>query len=63
MITVSLMDLLAAKSSLTMQFIEDNIDAWLVCVVDILAWAAELQLQAAYAAITKSLQFECSFVQ
>ena len=50
------------SKELTKQFIEDKIDAWLVCV-DKLAWAAELQPQAAYAAMAKSLQFEWSFVQ
>ena len=57
MVTVSLVDLLTAKSSL-----KDKIDAWLVRV-DKLAWAAELQPQAAYAAMEKSLQFVWSFVQ
>ena len=57
MVTVSLVDLLAAKSSL-----KDKIDAWLVRV-DKLAWAAERQPQATYAAMEKSLQFEWSFVQ
>ena len=50
------------SKELTKQYIEDKIDACLVCV-DILAWAAELQPQAAYAAMAKSLQFEWSFVQ
>ena len=50
------------SKELTIQFIADKIDAWLVCV-DKLAWAAEKQPQAAYAAMAKSLQFERSFVQ
>ena len=41
---------------------KDKIDAWLVRV-DNLVWAAELQPQALYAAMAKSLQFEWSFVQ
>ena len=44
------------SKELTKQFIEYKIDAWLVCV-DKLAGAAELQPQAAYAAMAKSMQF------
>ena len=50
------------SKELNKQFIEDKMDAWLVCV-DKLVWAAELQPQAAYAAMAKFLQFEWSFVQ
>ena len=51
-----------SSKELIKQFIADKLDAWLVCV-DNLAWAAEKQPQAAYAAMAKSLQFEWSFVQ
>ena len=62
MVTISLVHGFIGSKELTKQFIEDKVDAWLVCV-DKLAGVAELQPQASYAAMAKSLQFEWSFVR